>query len=86
VQTYVRNHAATFRGATDVSYFNYTRVVDQWNQMVNSYASVLIDGEPTSSYSGLVVASQDSSAFELVKDDGQPAGTTSITAFNGSNH
>ncbi|WP_374687611.1 hypothetical protein [Promineifilum sp.] len=83
VQTYVRNHAATFRSATDVSYFNNTQVVDQWNQMVNSYASVLIDGEPTPSYSGLVAASQDSSAFELVKDGGQPAGTTSITAPTG---
>jgi hypothetical protein len=44
---------------------------------------MLIDLEPTSSRTGLVVPSQDSSVFELVKYTGQPAGTTSITAFNG---
>jgi hypothetical protein len=57
VQTYVRNHAPSARSATHVSYFDNAQVLAQWRPVVNSYSSVLIDGELTSSYSGLVVPS-----------------------------
>ena len=87
VQAYVATHtppgSTPSVSALNVTYFDGSRVVRQWRPMAANHSSTLIDSEPASSRSGLVVPSQDSSVFELVKYTGQPAGTTSITAFNG---
>ena len=83
VQAYVATHNALSTNALTVSYFDTSKVVKQWRSTASNHSSSVIDSEPASSRTGLIVPSQDSSVFELVKYSGQPAGTTSITAFNG---
>lgn len=83
VQAFVATHKAPSTNALTVSYFDTSKAVRQWRSTASNHSSTVIDNEPASSRTGLVVPSQDSSVFELVKYTDEPAGTTGITAFNG---
>ena len=83
VQTYVRNIAPNANNVINVSYFFSEDVMQQWNLTANGNGAVLIDEETIHSFNGLIVANQGATALELLRFQGQPAGTTSIAAFNG---
>ena len=83
IQTYVRNLASSWRSAMNVTYFYGKYPTQQWDSTANGQATVLIDGETNQSYNGLIVPSLDAAALELLRFHDQPAGTTSISAFNG---
>lgn len=83
IQTYVRNLASSWRSAMNVTYFYGKYATQQWDSTANGQATVLIDGETNQSYNGLIVPSLDAAALELLRFHDQPAGTTSISAFNG---
>ncbi len=83
VQTYVRNLAPSWRSAMNVTYFRGKYATQQWNSTANGQETVLLDGETNESFNGLIAPNQDAAALELLRFHDQPAGTTSISAFNG---
>jgi murein DD-endopeptidase MepM/ murein hydrolase activator NlpD len=83
IQTYVRNLAPSWRSAMNVTYFRGKYATQQWDSTANGQATILIDGETNESFNGLIVPSLDAAVLELQRFNGQPAGTTGISAFNG---
>lgn len=83
VQTYVRNLGPNWRSAMNVTYFRGKYATQQWDSTANGQGTILIDGETNESFNGLIVPSLDAATLELLRFNGQPAGTTGISAFNG---
>jgi murein DD-endopeptidase MepM/ murein hydrolase activator NlpD len=83
VQTYVRNLGTNWRSAMNVTYFHGKYATQQWARTANGQETILIDGETNESYNSLIVPSLDAAVLELQRFNGQPAGTTGISAFNG---
>ena len=84
-QIFIRNHAPVYHNQSNTSFVAGSSLIGQRNWTTMPMGTAIVSDEPSNTYMGIVVPSQDSSVLGLLKRNGQPAGYTSIISPNVSN-